>query len=1091
MSTTVVERPRKVLEKVKHSISTLLSSNRRLPAITGWVVGLALLAACRDPLFKRSPGRPPDVAHLASDLVRYRFTVPRLTGLRFGRCNVSLRGESSGMCLAPPKPGEMRWNELARITVSLERCLEKAPTPAAVRARGLAHLAWAEADQAVIALQQAKELAPADAAIANDLGVALWLRAVKRNDPRDIASALGAFEVAGRVPEALYNRALLLSNMGLFETARRAWGSYLTMDPSSRWADEGREQLRLLESFHVLPWNDLRSELHGALGEVKGDSLASLVARHPEACRNYLDIELLGGWAKATVRGNPPEATRKLAQARLLAVAFERAFGDRGALDATAWIAAGSLETESSDLVAGHVALADGLAFIEAGDFATAAQTLRIASQKLVLAGSPYAARSELDLLRCLYQQHAHGDVLAGIAELLAEVTTEAYPDLIGRALWLQGTTQMVMGRLSEALQAYKRSLAIFEASGDEARQGALHVLVASAYGQLGDLATAWVHRLQALKLLGGREDDRWLGHAIAESMYGALQLGETFAALALQDEALALAQEDGSPVILAIAHRHRAEILYRLDRRKKAEAALAQAAKHAQLIPDPEQRLRTLADIHFDTARLLRRSDPAQAIAILTNVLKRYRQAGIEVLFPWVLHERALAWLNLGDIESAERDLTAAVDDLDRLRSHRLTIEHRLSFIEGFLPIYSDLIRLQIEEGYQPENVLDTLERLRARLLLDRLSSQIEATPWVGLARKPQPLHDLMPQLAERVAFLVYHTLPDRLVIGLLRKEGVVALETVSVEVAQLSEEIEFLGGLPNQDRGEAEALLSTLHKSLIGPVASHLVAGETLVVVPEGPLYAIPFGALFDPVTGRFLIEDHPIAISPSLNVMLQLEARRVGQKQLTLQALVLADPAFERDLFPGLGRLSGAEWEGREIVRLLPDSTLLAGQHATPNTLLRNMGSYPIIHVAAHAIADPDLPLLSRLALAPDKETSGVLYASELLGTSLEQVELVVLGACQSAGNGPVGSEGVAGLVWPLLAGGVAQVIATVHSVDDKESSRLLVDFYGHLADYQNPLAALRAAQLAAIDADRNRPAPTFTWAAFQFYGAPPHM
>jgi CHAT domain-containing protein len=95
--------------------------------------------------------------------------------------------------------------------------------------------------------------------------------------------------------------------------------------------------------------------------------------------------------------------------------------------------------------------------------------------------------------------------------------------------------------------------------------------------------------------------------------------------------------------------------------------------------------------------------------------------------------------------------------------------------------------------------------------------------------------------------------------------------------------------------------------------------------------------------------------------------------------------------------------------------------------------------------------------------------------------------VLSACGSAAGAAQPGEGVAGIVWPLFARGVPQVIATLWNVRDIDATALTKAFYRHLHAGTPPLQALRRTQLEILSANRRAQNRSFGWAAFQLYGS----
>ena len=141
-------------------------------------------------------------------------------------------------------------------------------------------------------------------------------------------------------------------------------------------------------------------------------------------------------------------------------------------------------------------------------------------------------------------------------------------------------------------------------------------------------------------------------------------------------------------------------------------------------------------------------------------------------------------------------------------------------------------------------------------------------------------------------------------------------------------------------------------------------------------------------------------------------------------------------------------------------------------------------------------------------------GILRASEIESASLQNVDLVVLSACET-GLGKVASgEGLTGLQRAFQIAGARTVIASLWKVDDAATTELMRLFYTNLWEKKmSKLDALREAQLTMLNhydattgelrglggdrvkVDPNKPAPKPDptkrldpryWAAFQLSG-----
>jgi len=268
-----------------------------------------------------------------------------------------------------------------------------------------------------------------------------------------------------------------------------------------------------------------------------------------------------------------------------------------------------------------------------------------------------------------------------------------------------------------------------------------------------------------------------------------------------------------------------------------------------------------------------------------------------------------------------------------------------------------------------------------------------------------------------------------------------------------------------------------AALYRRLIAPLAPHL-RQQHLIVVPYGVLHHLPFAALRNPDTGRYLVQEFTLSLAPSASA-LALLSRRPGSVEG--KALVLGDPVTR------LARLTGARQEAQGVARLIGGTPFL-GKMATESRVYANAGRIRLLHLAAHAQYMPQTPRFSRVLLTADSEHDGALEMHEVWDRlDLRGAELVVLSGCQTALGEITRGDEVIGLTHAFLVAGSQAVISTLWPVDDVASAQLMEGFYAnYLRKDMSAAEALQAAQLEMLD--QSSTAAPYYWAGYTLTGAP---
>ena len=250
-----------------------------------------------------------------------------------------------------------------------------------------------------------------------------------------------------------------------------------------------------------------------------------------------------------------------------------------------------------------------------------------------------------------------------------------------------------------------------------------------------------------------------------------------------------------------------------------------------------------------------------------------------------------------------------------------------------------------------------------------------------------------------------------------------------------------------------------------------------------PDRWLARLPFPALLDRVSGRYLIEQRAVAIAPSATLLMRAASDERTDARADLNALVLGLSHGGTYRGRTLPHLPQAESEGQQVAALYPHATLLRADSATRENFLRMSLSSDVVHFAGHAVVDLEAPRRSVLLFADSSGKALVpLSLGELLDAGIGRPRLVVLSACRAQDSLADDREGLLGLSGAFVAAGVHEVVASPLDVNDDVVAPVMVAFHRH---YRKDRSAVTAFQEAVLDllhsgrADSRSPA---AWGGF---------
>lgn len=983
-----------------------------------------------------------------------------------------------------------------RRTANLARqALAASRTSETLRNDAVIALVAGDTGRGITELTEATELSTGDATLWSDLAAAHLQRGASLSDPYELVLALAAANRAVGIDPSLlsarFNRALAHEGLSLRRAAVADWQMLKDREQDPGWQREARDHAAALDRpIARVDWNANLAAVEEAIQQGDEGKIRSIVSGSPQRFREHVEesvVPTLGSQDGAV-------AEKSLATARAVGKALATNHGGRMVADTVHQIdGMRAADPESFRQLAWALqAYGEGISLMQQEAFSQALPHFRTARKVLSELRSPFAGWAMFQAGYCQIRIFDLPNARTSLEELTGTPWIAKYKALHGRTLWMLALIEAIEGNLTTSLTNLEIALAAFEALGEKDNVAWLSAFVAVAFDYLGKQREAWRRlypALRELEYLNKPQAQMAVWHAAASLAH---EQGEFGLAQAFVDELLHSTKLTGQASAIVEALRWRAVILAKLGRKVDAARDLREAWSFQQRVSDPQSQRSLEGDLRLAEGELAVNVSPEQAIAALNPAIEIFRSLAYHYQLGHALYLRALAEDKLGRFDDEERDLAAAIAELERQREKVTEPEERVSYLDRRREILDSMISFQLYRRRRPAEALRFSENAKARVLWDWILTQ----PGSGLHKdldrsRLSPAHSgaLAKDLPERTAVIEYAVLPQSTIIWLLRRDMEPKVVTVKVGTKRWEDLIQTLQRAVLDGQSTVLAIASEqLHDILLKPVKRDLFAGERLVFIPDGPLHGLPFALLRDRQTGKYLIQDHVCSVAPSIQVFkASLHRDKFLARRITPRALMIADPDFDRTMYPSLPRLSAAKTEAA-IAQTFPGSQVLRARDATRRTFLNSAGDFEIVHFGGHSVVNTEFPLLSQMVLAEDTEdpNRGVLYSGDLLHQHFSRTRLVVLASCETAAGRISRTEGVENLARPFLAAGVPAVVASLWSVDDDSTSHFFSRFYKHLHSSFDAAAALRAAQIEAIELAEEESRDPRTWAAFEVIG-----
>lgn len=643
------------------------------------------------------------------------------------------------------------------------------------------------------------------------------------------------------------------------------------------------------------------------------------------------------------------------------------------------------------------------------------------------------------------------------------------------------------LGDYKNALGYFLESLKIAKSIGDRDSQAVLFKLIGNTYHDLGDSQKALGYYDRTLKMLQETGNKRGQVDTLNSIGLAYLKLGDYALALDHLRRALELGTQIQSTGVLWHTHLNLAKTYSKQEEYQDALDHYQQAVK----IIESGRRYLHLAE--HKSGYFSQRIEAYEGLVSVLFKLNRH-----EAAFDYAERARARAFLDM--LAESKVDSYQGVDP--KLIEKEKEINHNLSTIQK---------KLRKER--------DETNRKRLYKELKAQEARLEEMEFDVRRKNPNYARIRYPEVYNLNQVQDILTPGSVLLEYMLGEEGsyLWALTQNRFQAYPLPKRVEIEKKVKQYRNlihraSDSESSGAELYEMLVKPAESLLSGKSSLVIIPDGVLYYLPFESLIKTTGGpsatggspavKYLVEDYEVAYSPSATVLGLIRKERISHETKKV-LMAFGDPVYKeettiasndqtREIYDEIGhkfpRLTYSGEEVKGIGKLFSSDTKAiftrseATEERVKSAALRD---YKIIHFATHAILDEDVPSRSAIILALHGNEDGFLQMREVFNLKLN-ADLVVLSACRTGLGKWVRGEGLIGMTRAFMYAGAKTVLASLWSVDDKSTSILMQRFYYYLKKGEGKSQALRKAKIDMIRSrGYNKP---YYWSGFVLQGEP---
>ena len=294
------------------------------------------------------------------------------------------------------------------------------------------------------------------------------------------------------------------------------------------------------------------------------------------------------------------------------------------------------------------------------------------------------------------------------------------------------------------------------------------------------------------------------------------------------------------------------------------------------------------------------------------------------------------------------------------------------------------------------------------------------------------------------------------------------------------------FTNQITNQE--DLSLTIVSLNK-LLKPVLDDVKQYKNLKIIPHGELSFIPFEILFNDYS------KNDIALSYNSSLTLDITRNKQIDVKRDENSFAIYAPKYNREIsnasiISNIERSGDYElpdaFEEAMFISKLFDGNLFSDDKASKQHFIKNAKDYAVLHLAMHATVGNSISNEDTMLLFSGNKNEDYLNINNVYDLQLSS-ELVTLSACNTAYGEIDPIEGVLSLSRAFQYAGSKSTLTSLWRVPDKQTARIMKQFYINLKNGNSKSKALKNAKLDYLNTteDPNLKHPYY-WAGFVLTG-----